>query len=351
MGSKGGGGGYDTSGLEAATEEATALQREIYEQTREDMQPWYKTGASGMGKLADLLGLSGGSVQGREDIYQDLLPQYTSQQTTGGTEDGYLVAPTGEVFNYPTEQQFQDRDYETAQIAYNAYLDKDYDELERRGYGILGGTPTTSDVTDYDALNAAVDERLGSQTTPEGYGSLLERFDMDKFEADPGYQFRQDEAERALERAMSAQGVTLGGGGFGEINPQVARALQEQSQGLASQEYGNAYGRYNADQQNVFNRLMGVSGMGQGAAGQLAGAGQAYGTNVGNLTTGLAGAQANAAAAQAAQPSMLSQIICPMATVAGAALGGPMGASIGSAIGGGLSGGGGFSPSKYLIGG
>ena len=34
---------------------------------------------------------------------------------------------------------------------------------------------------------------------------------MDEYKADPGYQFRQDEAQKA-ERQMAAQGVTLGGG-------------------------------------------------------------------------------------------------------------------------------------------
>ena len=43
MGKKGGG-GVDTSGMERATREATALQKLMYEQTREDVQPWYQAG-------------------------------------------------------------------------------------------------------------------------------------------------------------------------------------------------------------------------------------------------------------------------------------------------------------------
>ena len=108
---------------------------------------------------------------------------------------------------------------------------------------------------------------------------------------------------------MSAQGVTMGGGGAGEINPQVARALQEQSQGLASQEYGNAYNRYNNDQLNTFNMLMGVSGAGQGVTNQMANAGQQYATNTGNLNTGLASSQLNAQMAADAQPSMFDNLL------------------------------------------
>ena len=68
----------------------------------------------------------------------------------------------------------------------------------------------------------------------------------------PAYQFRQQEAQRALERSAASRGGLLSG--------QFAKALQERSQGLASEEFGNA-----------FNRLSGVVGMGQQAGTQLAG--------------------------------------------------------------------------------
>jgi hypothetical protein len=66
----------------------------------------------------------------------------------------------------------------------------------------------------------------------------------------PAYQFRQQEAQKALERSAAARGGLLSG--------QFAKALQERSQGLASEEFGNA-----------FNRLSGVVGMGQNAGQQL----------------------------------------------------------------------------------
>jgi hypothetical protein len=66
----------------------------------------------------------------------------------------------------------------------------------------------------------------------------------------PAYQFRQQEAQKALERSAASRGGLLSG--------QFAKALQERSQGLASEEFGNA-----------FNRLSGVVGMGQNAGQQL----------------------------------------------------------------------------------
>lgn len=297
--------GPDTSGLEEATRQATALQERIYDETRDDVQPWYQMGTGAVSKLSDLLGISGGSVQSRDDIYNELLPQYTSTETYGSKPKTKRIMTGTDRWNRPV-----------------------YDDVLISG----GEGVTTKNTTNYDALNAAVDERFGAQQeTPEGFGSLLERFGMDTFEQDPGYQFRQDESRKALERSMAAQGVTLGGGGFGEINPQAYRALDEQSQGLASQEYGNAYGRYVNDQLNTFNMLMGASGSGQQVTGQMANAGQNYATNVGNLQTGLAQAQYQANQANQGGGSMFGSLL---GAGVGAAFGGLPGARLGAGIGG-----------------
>lgn len=315
---KGGGGGYDTSGLEAATEKSLALQKQIYDQTRGDVQPWYNMGTGSVSKLSDLLGISGGSMQNQDQIYNQLLPQYTRQETTGGGADSNFVrAPNGTLLDLTNEQALQQYGGWRDGIDEPAQRFMKWGDDFEDGYGFqrLSPAATTSDVVDYDALNTAVSDRLAGQETPSDYGSLLERFDLSKFEEDPSYQYRQDQSNKALERMMAAQGMTLGGGGYGEINPQVASALQEQNQNLASQEYGNAYGRYNQDNSNIYNMLMGTAGMGQNSTGQMAGAGQNYAAGVTDLNTGLASAQQNAAIAKASQPSMFG-------TILGTALGG-----------------------------
>lgn len=305
MGGKGGG-SVDTTGLEEATREATQLQRDIYDQTRTDVQPWYDMGVGAVGRLSDLLGISGGSVQSRDSIYNDLLPQYTTQQTTGGGGAALLTSPDGSVINL--DNRFGPQLNEIGELR-KLYDAGNYERLSDMGYNALNPT-TTSEMVDYEGLNAAVDARIAEQgDTPEGYGSLLERFDLDKFEADPSYQFRQDEANKALERQLAAQGVTLGGAGYGEINPQASRYIQELNQNLASQEYGNAYNRYVQDQLNTFNMLTGAAGMGQGSTGILATSGQNYANNVGNLQTGLASAQLNAQLSNQSQPSMFGSLL------------------------------------------
>ena len=302
-GKSGGGGSVDTSGLERATREATELQREIFEQTTEDFQPWYNVGRSGISRLSDLLGLKGGSIQSREQIREDLLPEFTTN-TSSSEQTGMWQGLNGALYS-SKEDAIND-------AVKRGNFGGDKASARQTAEHIVSeyAPQTIVSSVDYNGLNAAIEEKLAGQAeTPEGYGSLLERFSLDDFEQDPGYQFRQEEANKALERSLSAQGVTLGGGGVGEINPQVARAMQELNQNLASQEYGNAYNRYNADQANIFNRLMGVSGMGQGTAVQLANTGQQYATNTSNLNTGLAQAQLEAQMAADAQPSMFDTLL------------------------------------------
>jgi hypothetical protein len=327
MGSKGGG-GASTAGLEGATQAATDLQRQIYEETRQDVQPWYQMGVGATSKLSDLLGITGGSVQGRDDIYNELMPQYT----TGGTsaaDSSFFRTPDGRILS--ADETFKDarvtggavqKPWDMEESAYGDYLGQ-------FGYSPFSSRTSTA-TTDYDALNAAVDARVAEQgVTPEGFGSLLERFDESKLQDSAGYKFRQDEASKALERSMAAQGITLGGGGYGEINPQAYRAMEELNQGLASQEYQNEYNRYVGDQLNTFNMLMGASGSGQQATGQMAAGGQNYATNVGNLQTGLASAQYQNA--QANQGGSMFGSLLGMG--AGALLGNPsFGASLGGAL-------------------
>lgn len=339
---KGGGGSIDTSGLESATNRAIDLQKQMYDTTREDVRPWYDMGVGTVGLLSDLLGVSGGSIKSRDTLYNNLKDQYTTTNTsTIGGYQGVLPESLRGVnldlvrskhsqaglqnmpFTDIPVNEMTDESLINWMLDQRASLVKDpengamkeqmwRDWLTNFQDGGEYQRTKTETITDYDALNAAVDEALANQTMPDNYGELLERFDMDKFEADPSYQFRQDEANKALQRQMAAQGVTLGGGGYGEINPQAARALQELNQNLASQEYGNAYQRYTADQLNKFNMLMGAAGMGQGTTGIMAGAGQNYANYAGNAMQDLAGAQLNAQMASGGGGSMFSNLLGTM---------------------------------------
>ena len=123
-----------------------------------------------------------------------------------------------------------------------------------------------------------------------------QKFGMDQFQQDPGYAFRLSEGQKALDRSAAARGGLISGGAL--------KAAQRYGQDMGSQEYMNAFNRYQTERAAQLQPLQSLAGVGQTAANTLGQAGQnyatgagnalgAYGSNVGNLMT--SGAAANAA--------------------------------------------------------
>lgn len=98
-------------------------------------------------------------------------------------------------------------------------------------------------------------------------------FGMQQFQADPGYAFRLSEGQKALERSAAARGNLLSGG--------TGKALARYGQEMGSQEYMNAFNRYQAERQARLNPLQSLAGVGQTSTQQLAG-------QAGQLGAGLA---------------------------------------------------------------
>lgn len=101
---------------------------------------------------------------------------------------------------------------------------------------------------------------------------------------DPSYQFRLERGLDAVQSGAAAQGGLLSGA--------TLKALQGYGQDMASQEYQNAYNRFNADQTNRYNRLSNIVGLGQNAAAQQGNAGMQTAQAVANNTMSGANAQA-----------------------------------------------------------
>jgi hypothetical protein len=116
-------------------------------------------------------------------------------------------------------------------------------------------------------------------------------FGMDQFQADPGYAFRLSEGQKALERSAAARGGLLSGG--------TGKALQRFGQEMGSQEYTNAFNRYQAERQARLGPLQSLTGMGQTTAQQLGTAGQNMATNVGDAMGSAAAARASGYVGQA----------------------------------------------------
>jgi hypothetical protein len=114
--------------------------------------------------------------------------------------------------------------------------------------------------------------------TPD-YGMLTRQYGMDQFQQDPGYGFRMSEGMKALERSAAARGGLLSGA--------TLKGAQRYGQDLASQEFTNAFNRYQAQLGTRLGTLGSMYGGGQAAAGQLVGAAGQMGEGISNaLMTG-----------------------------------------------------------------
>jgi hypothetical protein len=134
----------------------------------------------------------------------------------------------------------------------------------RASSGVLGATQTAVDrLNPYVQTGTQATQTLGTMLGPDG--ELMKDFtgsDMEKY--DPGYQFRIDQANKALQRSAAAHGSALGGG--------TLKALADFSQNDASAEFGNAFGRYQSNRNAKYSMLSDTAktGLQAGeAAGQL----------------------------------------------------------------------------------
>lgn len=98
-------------------------------------------------------------------------------------------------------------------------------------------------------------------------------FGMDQFQQDPGYAFRMSEGMKGLERSAAARGGLLSGSNL--------KNIQRFGQDLASQEFQNAFNRYQTERQARLNPLQSLAGVGQTTSQQLGAAGQTMAGNVG----------------------------------------------------------------------
>ena len=116
-------------------------------------------------------------------------------------------------------------------------------------------------------------------------------FSMAQFQQDPGYGFRMSEGMKALERSAAARGGLLSGA--------TLKGIQRYGQDLASQEYTNAFNRYQTERAARLQPLQSLAGVGQTTAQQIGQSGQQMASNVGEMMTSGAAARASGYVGQA----------------------------------------------------
>jgi hypothetical protein len=125
---------------------------------------------------------------------------------------------------------------------------------------------------------------LSENKTGADYGKYGRDFSMTDFTADPGYAFRLSEGQKALDNQAAARG--------GLISGNALRAATTYGQNMGSQEYQNAYNRYQTNRANQLNPLGSLINSGQNAAANTGAAAGAYGANASSNISNAAAAKA-----------------------------------------------------------
>jgi hypothetical protein len=285
----------------AMGDKSLALNEKMYEEGKQQMQPWYQTGVSAQNQLANLMGLTPSNTpESRQTLIDQYKPQFTSQQTSPSS-NALFRDSKGRVGDINSLSQFAWDDSSKKKYAFGAQRargiaqsgrDPTDEELSSVGFSRL--QPASQTVTDSTGLNSYVDNLIAQQAaqaqSSPTFGSLLKNYTGQDIYEDPSYKFRLGEGQKAMERQLAASGRFL--------SPSGSKALMDYGQQMGSQEFGNAYNRYNQDQANLFSRLATLSGYGQaGASANIAG-----GQNLANSNAQINSGMSNSAiAAQQAQ--------------------------------------------------
>ena len=147
------------------------------------------------------------------------------------------------------------------------------------GGGFLGGIGGA-------LSNVTAGPYVGGDASSADYGKYARDFSMADYQADPGYAFRLSEGMKQLGSQARAQG--------GAVSGRTMMGAQNYAQGLASQEYNNAFNRYQTNRTNQLAPLGSLMTSGQNAAAGTGAQAGEYGARISNLMTGAGENQANA---------------------------------------------------------
>jgi hypothetical protein len=132
--------------------------------------------------------------------------------------------------------------------------------------------------------------------------SLMKNFSASDFQQDPGYAFRLSEGLKGLDRSAAARGGLISGGAMkaatqygqemGSQEYQNAFNRFQAGRATQGQEYGNAFNRFQTNRTNMLQPLGNLMASGQSAASNQGAAAGSYGSSGANLMTGAGQAMA-----------------------------------------------------------
>ena len=125
---------------------------------------------------------------------------------------------------------------------------------------------------------------LSGMMQPGGY--LTQQFNptQQQLEQYPGYQFAQQQGQQATLNADTP--------GQGAMSGAALKDLTSFATNTAATNYGNYFNQFQTQQNNIFNRLSGLTTIGQNAASNVGTAGSQLGTGVAQAQAAAGGSQA-----------------------------------------------------------
>ena len=160
-----------------------------------------------------------------------------------------------------------------AQQASDLQREMYYKNLEQQAPFREAGLTAQNKLLDYMGLSAGAG------------GKYAKDFSMADYQADPGYAFRLSEGMKGLNATAAARG--------GLISGNALRAATQYGQDMGSQEYQNAYNRYQTNRSNQLNPLQSLMGASQTATNTMGAAGQNYANQAGEAYMGAGNARAS----------------------------------------------------------
>lgn len=236
-----------------AAEKTVEEQRRQYDTTREDLAPYRSAGYNALGAIQGMLGLTGSeSGTGLSSAVPDI--RTVTEPVQGAAAGGSDLEFRGTFGSGDGMQAYLDGQLIGTGI--NGENDK------ARLQAMYGNRAPVQQTTNY----LVGDQSFGTMTDAEAYRSNLQAAQPTEgydFQTSPGYQFRLDEGNKAMERAASARGLRLSSG--------TMKDAMRYGQGLASDEYWTQY-----------NALAGLAGTGQTAVNTGAQLGAQTANQIGN---------------------------------------------------------------------
>jgi hypothetical protein len=258
-----------------ATDRAADLQLEQFNRGVELQEPFRQAGLLGQNRLMTLLGL-GGEGQYDDTAYNKALADYKerlaaldpSKFMTSGGGGGYVGTSGGDAdsqayYQPGTGGTFDQSAYDTARSGIVA--------PNREDFRLTGGNSNDPMFGKYAT----------AEYTPEMFAKGI----------DPGYQFRLSEGLKSLDRSAASRGGLLSGG--------TLKGIQRYGQDMASQEYTNAFNRYQAERTGTLNPFQAMAGQGQSTANTLSNMGMNYANQTGELYQGAGNVRASGYVGQA----------------------------------------------------